>query len=171
MRFPRRRTPPTAVLRSLSLAPGETVGASVQDRHGRWYVGTTRALVVPDHDGYRRLPWERIERAHWDRDSEQLVVVETTDFGLPEPVHTAELENPGRLLELVRERITASIVVKHFEAVEGKRGITVSARRSPHSDDELSWTVHVDPGLDADSTAVRNAADRGLASAQSEIGL
>lgn len=162
---------PADVLRSLPLLPGEQVLASAEDDAGRWYAGTALALLVPEHDGWRRLPWESIERATWDRDSERLVVVETAEFGQPEPTYRAALSSPERLLELTRERITASIVVTMFEPVAGKRGVTVSGRRSPHSDDDLAWSVLVDRGLDERSAEVRAAAERGLAAARSEIGL
>ena len=120
---------PAEVTRALPLEPGESVLAAAVDASGRWYAGTAFALLVPEEDGWRRIPWETVERASWDRESEQLLVVETADFGQPEPVHRAALTEPERLLELVRERISASVVVKPFEPVEGKRGITVSARR------------------------------------------
>jgi hypothetical protein len=162
---------PADVLRSLPLLPGEQALASAEDDAGRWYVGTALALLVPEDDGWRRLPWESIERATWDRDSERLVVVETAEFGQPEPTYRAALSSPERLLELTRERITASIVVTMFEPVAGKRGVTVSGRRSPHSDDDLAWSVLVDRGLDERSAEVRAAAERGLAAARSEIGL
>ncbi|HWL98418.1 MAG TPA: hypothetical protein VNP20_13805 [Nocardioidaceae bacterium] len=162
---------PADVVRSLPLLPGEQVLASAEDDAGRWYAGTALALLVPEHDGWRRLPWESIERATWDRDSERLVVVETAEFGQPEPTYRAALSSPERLLELTRERITASIVVTMFEPVAGKRGVTVSGRRSPHSDDDLAWSVLVDRGLDEGSAEVRAAAERGLAAARSEIGL
>jgi hypothetical protein len=174
VRLPLRRhrgNLPAEVERALNLPPGESVLASAPDGDARWYVGTAQALLVPEHDGWRRLPWETIERASWDRDSAQLVVVESADFGLPQPTYRASLRDEERLLELIRERITASVVVTFFEPVEGKRGVTVSGRRSPHSDDELIWSVLVDPALDESSAQVRAAAERGLAAAQSEIGL
>ncbi len=172
MRFaPRTRGGvPAEVRRNLPLRPGESVLAAAGDRDGRWYVGTARALLVPEHDGWRRLPWETVERAMWDRDSDVLIVVETADFGRPEPTYRAALQEPERLLELIRERVTASIVLKVFEPVEGKRGVTVSGRRSPHSDDELTWSVLVDPGLDETSEPVRAAANRALLAAESELG-
>lgn len=159
------------MVRSLPLLPGESVLAAASDKAGRWYVGTARALLVPGDEGWSRLPWETVERANWDRDSEQLVVVETADFGAPEPTYRATLGDPERLLQLIRERVTASIVVKFFEPVQGKRGITVSGRRSPHSDDELVWSVLVDRGLDERSEQVRAAGARALAAARAEIGM
>jgi hypothetical protein len=131
---------PAETVRRLPLRDGESVLAASSDREGRWYVGTARALLVPEGDGgWRRVPWETVERATWDRDSDSLIVIETADFGQPQPAHRAALPDPERLLQLVRERVTASIVVKVFEPVQDKRGITVSGRRSPHSDEELVW--------------------------------
>lgn len=155
----------------MPLEAGESVLAAAADREHRWYAGTALALLVPAQDGWRRLPWESVERATWDRDSEHLVVVETADFGRPQPTYRAGLVEPERLLQLVRERVTASVVISFFEPVEGKRGITVSGRRSPHSDDELVWSVLVDPGLDEQSEQVKRAAERALSAAQSELGL
>lgn len=174
VRIPRRSRsgPPPDVVGSMPLDSGESVLAGAQDKDGRWYVGTARALLVPrDDDSWLRVPWETVERAGWDRDTERLVVVETADFGQPQPTYDAVLPDPERLLELVRERVTASIVVKFFEPVGGGRGITVSGRRSPHTDDELTWSILVDPGLDERSEAVHVAAQRGLAAARAEIGM
>ena len=173
MRFPHptRSSLPKETARRLPLEPGESPLAASADREGRWYVGTARALLVPDQDGWRRVPWETVERATWDRENAHLIVIETADFGQPQPSYRAALPDPERLLELIRERVTASIVIKFFEPVEGKRGITVSGRRSPHSDDEVVWSVLVDPGLDERSPEVRAASERALAAARSELGL
>lgn len=157
--------------RRLPLERGESVLAASPDRDGRWFVGTGRALLVPEGDSWRRVPWETVERATWDRDGERLIVVETADFGRPQPMYRAALPDPERLLQLVRERVTASIVIKVFEPVDGKRGITVSGRRSPHSDDDLVWSVLVDPGLDERSPEVRAASQRALDAAQAELGM
>jgi hypothetical protein len=172
VRFRRTRVSlPAEVRAALPLTARESVLAAAVDDHGGWYAGTARALLVPVAGGWTRVPWETVERAGWDRDSERLLVVETADFGRPQPTHQATLAEPERLLELIRERVTASVVVKVFEPVEGKRGITVSGRRAPHTDDDLTWSVLVDPGLDERSDAVQAAADRALAAARREIGL
>lgn len=155
----------------MPLGSHEGVLAAATDTQGGLYAGTATALLVPEGDSWVRLPWETIERATWDRDTGRLVVIETAEFGRPEPRYEATLDDPRRLLELVRERVTASVVIKFFEPVEGKKGITVSGRRSPHSDDEPVWSVLVDPGLDERSAAVREAAARALAVAQAEIGM
>jgi hypothetical protein len=166
-RRPSRRTPH---LPALPLEHGERVLAWATDGAGLWYAGTARALLLSSRTESRRLPWESIERAEWDGDTAQLEVVELAEFGQPKPVHRAALQEPERLLQLVRERITASIVVSRFVPVAGNRGITVVARRAPHTAEELTWSCVVDPGLDEDSPQVRAAFERGLAEARGEIG-
>jgi len=171
VRFSRRTSVPPDVLGDLPLLPGERALAWAQDGQRQWYVGTDRALLLPEDGSWRRIGWERVERAEWDRDSGALVVVETAEFGTLEPTHRLRMNDPNRLLELVRERVTASVVVRRFVAVEGRRGITVVGRRVPHSDGALGWSFVVDSGLDESSPAVQAAAERALAQARAEIGV
>lgn len=172
--FPRlgggARELPGSVRASLPLIRGERVLAAAADDGGRWFVGTNRALYLSQEAGFRRLPWESIERAEWVRDASALVVVELADFGEPQTAHRVTLPEPGRLPNVVHERVTASMVVSRFVPVVGKRGITVVGRRPPHSDEPIAWSVVVDRGLDAESAQVRAAADRGLALARGEVG-
>lgn len=167
LRRPSRRTPHLPVL---PLEHGERVLAWATDGAGQWYVGTARALLLSSPTESRRLPWESIERAEWNGDTAQLEVVELAEFGQRKPAHRAALQEPQRLLQLVRERITASIVVSVYVPVEGGRGIAVVARRAPHTSEPLTWTCVVDPGLDEGSPSVRAAFERGLAEARAEIG-
>ncbi|MGH3499122.1 MAG: hypothetical protein ACRDP1_16835 [Nocardioidaceae bacterium] len=164
----RSSAPPEAVAR-LALERGERVLASAQDRHGRWHHGTDRALHLSAESGDRRIPWERVDHATWDRDSERLLVVEIADFGEQQPQAALDFEDPGRLLPLIRERVTASIVLTRNEPVEGSRGIKVIGRRSPTRRGDVVWSFWLDKGLDPADPRVRDALDRGLAQAQAEL--
>ncbi len=117
-----------------------------------------------------RLPWERVETADWDREESRLRVVEVGEFGQVRPVHTHEVADPGLLLPMVRERVTASVVLQRRVLVTGKRGLTVVARRAPHGRGDLVWTVDLDPGLDPDDPLVALAAEDGVRDAQDELG-
>jgi len=162
---------PADVRARLTLRPGERVLAGAADTDGRWTVGTDRSLHVPVDDGWRVLPWERIDRARWDEDSERLVVVEVADFGEPQPQHQLALVEPRRLLDLVRDRVTASVLLTRNVPVEGSRGLKVVARRSPVGDGEVDWSFWLDDGLDPADPAVRRAVDEGLAAGRAELGL
>lgn len=157
------------------------MAAGIDDR-GRHWVGTDRALYVPlevpivDQPGpssgipaYRRLPWEQVERADWHSDTSTLAVVEVADFGQPEPRLDISLAEPGRLVELLRERVTKSVVATLFAVVRGRSGLTVVARRSPVESGPLIWSVLLAPGLDPDDPGVVAVADETLAKAKAEL--
>lgn len=174
MRLRSTSSVPRAVAQSLPTEAGERVLAGARDQEGLWHVGSDAAFYLASGDGHRRLPWETIERATWDRDSNRLSVVETADFAEPQPVHALHIEDPGRLLELARERITASVLLTHPVPVgqQGGRGsVTVVARRSPTRSGEISFSFVLDRGLGPVDPDVRAAADLGLAHARDELGL
>lgn len=143
--------------------------ASAADDDGRWHVGTDRALHLADGDGWRRVPWERVDRASFDDETERLRVVEVADFGQPEPAHVLALVEPRRLLDLVRERVTASVLLTRHVPVAGSRGVKVVARRAP-TGGPVEWSFWLDKGLDPEDPRVRSAIDEGRAAAESELG-
>src|SRR3954470_7828344 len=105
----RFRLPPD-VRGQLDLERGERPLAWATDRAGLWYVGTDRALHLANGDGFRRIGWERVERADWHRDESRLAVVEVADWGAPEPRTEVAVDDPGLLLDLLQERVTKSVV-------------------------------------------------------------
>ena len=169
--FRRPEVVPAEVRSRLVLEPGERVLAAAADTGGRWTVGTDRALHLSRGDEWLVLAWERIDRARWDEASERLEVVEVADFGEPQPRHQLALLEPRRLLDLVRDRVTASVLLTRHVPVAGSRGLKVVARRSPVSDGEVDWSCWLDEGLDPADPAVRRAVDEGLAAARAELGL
>ncbi len=117
-----------------------------------------------------RVPWERIEDAAWDQESSRLQVTEIGSYGEQRPAYSFEIEeDPALFLQLLRERVTASIVLQRRVPVRGKLGLTVIGRRSPVGG-PVAWMHAYDPGLDPDDPEVAAAADEALASAQSEVG-
>ena len=166
----RRDALPTEIAASLPLEQGERVLASTRATGDRWHVATGHALYIAEDVGHRRIPWHRVDRAAWDRDAERLVVVEVADFGQPEPRHTLEVTEPSRLLEVVRERVTASVLMTRHVPVAGSRGLKVVARRAPAGSDEVQWSFWLDEGLEPDDPLVREAVERGLVEARAELG-
>jgi hypothetical protein len=97
---------------------------------GEWYVGTNLALHLPDETGnHRRLGWEEVERADWQRDSDRLAIVEVADWGTPERTTVVRVDEPGHLLELLRERVTKSVACSLHSPVRGTAGLNVVGRR------------------------------------------
>lgn len=169
--FRRAVTVPPQVLAAARLGRGERVLAGTRADEDAWLLGTHQALHVVRGGDDASIPWERVERADWDRDEERLVVTEVGEFGRVRPRHTFSVEEPGVLLELVRERVTASIVLQRRVPVEGKRGLTLVGRRSPAGDGTVAWAYELDPGVDPEDPAVMAVAEAALREAESDLGL
>ena len=152
----------------LEVRPGEQVLAWATDASGEVVGGTRDALYLTAADG-ARIPWEDVEAADWDLETSSLTVREVGSWGLTRPEHQITIAEPGRLLELVRERVTASIVLQRHVAVVGLRGVRVIARRAPHGRDEISWFFEYDEGIDPGDPSVQASAEAALATARSEV--
>lgn len=161
MRFPRRTAPP-----DLPLPRGERLLAWAAAADGTVVGGTRDALYVPE-----RLAWEQVEAADWESESNQLRVSEVGEWGRPRPERRFTIEEPGRLLELVRERVTASVLLQRHVPIQGRRGVRVIARRAPGGVGEIGWVYEFDEGIDTDDPLVRLAAAQALAAARDEVGL
>ncbi len=152
----------------LEVQAGERLLAWATDADGQVVGGTRDALYLPAAAG-TRVPWEEIEAADWDLESTTLTVREVGSWGQTRPQHELVLTAPGRLLELVRERVTASIVLQRHVPVAGRRGVRVIARRAPHGRHEISWFFEYDEGVDPEDPSVKASAQAALAAAQAEI--
>jgi hypothetical protein len=156
---------------SVAVAPGERVLAVATAGDGTVLAGTRDAFYVVTDDGTRRVAWEQVEAAGWDRDTDEFTLSEVGSWGDERPVHSVTLEEPGRLLELVRERVTASILLQRHVAVGGRRGLRVIARRAPSGAGGVQWVYEYDEGVDPDDPAVRAAAREALELMQRDVGL
>jgi hypothetical protein len=151
----------------VDVAPGERVLAWTEATTGEVLAGTREALYL----GGTRLAWEDVEAADWDRETEVFRVVEVGTWGEVRGEHRFVIGEPRRLLELVRERVTASVLLVRHVAIEGRRGLRVIARRSPTGDRGVRWLYEYDAGIDPGDPVVRLAAENALADARSEVGL
>ena len=135
--------------------------ASARTVSGEELVGTRDVLRVPG----RELRWEEILGADWDAEAEALTI------SLVEPeVLTYELVDPALLLQLVRERVTASIVLSRRVPLADGAGFTLMARRPP-AGGEVSFTCEYDQGVDPDAPEVLDAARTAVRAARDELGL
>ena len=161
----RRTRPP------IHVAAGERLLAWAEAGSGVLVGGTRDALYVAEAPGveHTRIPWEQVEAADWDTESSLLRVTEVGSWGERRPEHLFTIDEPGRLLELVRERVTASVVLQRHVALEGRRGVRVIARRAPRGDEPLQWVYEYDEGIDPDDPFVQHAAAEALAAARDEV--
>lgn len=151
----------------LALQSGERVLATATATSGA-VVATNRRLLVPVADGFHSIGWESVDRASWDRDGEVLVVVESVPLGSPPRNHRLRVEAPGRLVDVVREQVTASVVITRHVPIAGERGVRVTGRRRPGLEG-LSWVVAVDAALSLDDPGVRALVDAAVAEVRAEV--
>ena len=160
MRLRRSTRPP------LEVAPGERLLAWAQASDGAAVGGTRDALYLAGS----RIPWEQVQAADWDSEAGVLRVSEVGSWGEHRPEHELGIEEPGRLLELVRERVTASVVLQRHVPLAGRRGVRVIARRAPAGGRPLPWVFEYDEGEDASDPVVQRAAAEALEAARLEVG-
>lgn len=160
-----RRTPP-----SIAVASGERLLASCESVDGVVLAGTRDAFYVGT-EPVVRVPWERVEGADWDRDEAAFRLSLVGAWGEEKITHSFGLTEPGRLLELVRERVTASIVLQRHVALAGRRGVRVIGRRPPRGTGEIEWFFEYDEGVDPADPAIREASTSALAAARADVGL
>jgi hypothetical protein len=122
------------------------------------------------------VPWEQVQAADWDRDDGLLRVSEVGTWGEQRPEHVlaipdAEAKDADRLLQLVRERVTASVLLSRHVPVTGRRGVRIVARRAPSGRSGITWIYEYDAGVDPDDPFVRAAAESALSAAQADVGI
>ena len=146
------------------LAAAEVVGGE------RWLLGTRRALgVVSAGAEPETHPWDLIHASDWDAEENTLRLSLIGTFGEPRERASYRLVEPDLLLQLVRERITASIVFQRHVPIQGKRGFRVIARRNP-AGGPITWMCDFDPGIEPDSPGTPAQVEAALAQARMEIG-
>ena len=128
--------------------------------------GTRDALRI----GELTIPWEQVQSAEWDKEGAALVVAEVGHWGEERPIHRLAIPEPGRLLQLVRERVTASIVLQRHVAVDGRRGVFIIGRRAPSGHGPIAWIFEFQDGIDPADPAVQLLAQGALQSARADVG-
>lgn len=157
---------------ALAVPAGERVLASCEAADGVVLAGTRDALYLGAKDApITRVPWERVEAADWDRDEAVFRVSLVGSWGSAKVVRTFALAEPGKFLQLVRERVTASIVLQRHVPLDGRRGVRIIGRRAPRGRGEIEWFYEYDEAVDPADPAVREASAAALAAARADVGL
>ena len=172
MRWRHRINLPASVRDTLVLDRGERVlAAAALPGPGpagvvRYAVATGLALHVPVSEGFERIRYESILKVRWEQDSFTLVLVR------PEPAGqlNVPLADPGYLPETVRERVQSTIVYSQHVALNGARGVLLSARRAPGAA-QARWTMAFDAGLDATDPSLRARAAQALDEVRAQTGI
>ncbi|MFL6154762.1 MAG: hypothetical protein ACJ72D_01635 [Marmoricola sp.] len=167
--FSRAERAPELVVAAAGLDRREKVLAFAQDGD-RWLLGTRSALhVVEPGSEPVRWGWEEVQAADWSKDDETLTISEVGSFGHQRAAYVFALENPDLLLQLVRERVTASVVLQRGYLITRKTGFKVIGRRSPDGG-PIAWMFEYDDGIDPADPAVTAAAADALVRAKADVG-
>ena len=92
-------------------------------------IASPATLSYGDEEGWTHVGWHEIERGGWNAELHKLTWALHAAPGRSSPQGSLELVEPGRLPELFRERISATIAIERFVPLVGERGVTITARR------------------------------------------
>ncbi|MGB7450027.1 MAG: hypothetical protein WA892_12990 [Ornithinimicrobium sp.] len=127
----------------MSTARGESVLAAAQDDTSKqWLVLTTYRVVVLDDGGAVGLerPWHEVATGAWDPDSSTLSL---SWVGSDRAVQWVlrRLTGPGRIPQVFRERVSASVVQVREVSVGTRRSARISVRSILHSRELIDQVV------------------------------
>lgn len=129
-------------------------------------IATDRALYFSGADKDAkpvRLAWTEIIRAGWE---EPWLTIDTNDG---EKI-TLHLDPAGELPPVVRDRVTASVLIRERVPLDIGGSVVCVGRREPGSD-RVMWLVEFDPDTDVESTEIRASADRALGELRATLGV
>jgi hypothetical protein len=121
-----------------------------------------------DEDAWEHLGWHEIERGSWNADLNKLSWVRYAPPGEPPARGVLELTEPGRVPELFRERIAATITVERFVPLSGERGVIIAARRDLGAGGAVVWHGTLTRGLSWQTDGVRAAVDQAMEQVKAE---
>lgn len=139
------------------LDANENVLAAAQVTGGGHVLATSYGLWLPEEDGTRRIGWHMVSKATWGNGS--LVVIEAKEDGQAGaavllsdlPARRYKLGKPGKVPQVVQERVTGSIKTRHRQDFPG--GGAWFVQRKVAGQDGFVLQARPDPGTDRDSVA------------------
>jgi hypothetical protein len=131
-------------------------------------IASPTSLSYGDETGWTHVGWYEIERGSWNAELDRLSWVLHAAPGKPSPRGSLELVQPGRLPDLFRERILASIAVERFVPLVGERGVTITARRDLGGSGTVVWHSTLTRGLSWQTDGIPAAVDQAIEQVKAE---
>ncbi len=131
-------------------------------------IGSPALLSYGGDDGWQHVGWHEIQRGGWNAELGELSWTEVAEPDEIARRRTIPLTEPGRLPELFRERVAATIAVERFVPIAGERGVIVTARRDLGRDGSISWHSSLTRGLTWQTEGVRDTAERAVEELRTE---
>lgn len=158
---------------SLAAQPGRParILAWARTSTGFCIAGPAALSYEEEEEDWKHVGWHEIERGSWNAELRRLSWVLHAVPGEPSPRGSLELVEPGKLPELFRERILATIAVEKFIPLVGERGVTITARRDLGGSDAVAWHSTLTRGLSWQTDGVRAAVDQAMEQVRTEYDL
>ncbi len=131
-------------------------------------IGSLALLSYGGEHGWQHLGWHQIQRGGWNAERGELSWTEVAEPDEIARRQTIPLSEPGRLPELFRERVAATIAVERFVPIAGERGVIVTARRDLGRDGSISWHSSLTRGLTWQTEGVLDTAVRAVEERRTE---
>lgn len=128
-------------------------------------VALTDRLAVLGPDGWESLPWHEVQSAGWNDEGTRFT---WATVAAPRTPRFVELTAPGRLPEVVRERVEQTFVVQHRVDLTPGRPAIVSGRRPAAGAGEVTWHLTPAPGVDLSDPELAETARRVLERVQND---
>jgi hypothetical protein len=153
----------------------EALGLSGSDRVLAWSLLAGGGAAAAMADGLRIVTprgklisreWLDVDHAAWDQDSAMLAI---WWVGSRQTTPLEIVDDEGRLPEVVRERVQASVVLSSDVALPGGRSAKVALRRG--TDGRLVTQNVLPPGVKADAAGVAQRLEKAAAELRSEAGM
>jgi len=131
-------------------------------------IASPAILSYGDENEWKNIGWHEIERGGWNAELRKLSWVLHGAPGNPSPRGSLQLVEPGRLPELFRERVSATIALERFIPLVGAHGVTITARRDLGASGMVAWHSTLTRGLSWESDGVRAAVDQAMEELRAE---
>jgi hypothetical protein len=131
-------------------------------------IASPAILSYGDENEWKNIGWHEIERGGWNAELRRLSWVLHAAPGKPSPRGSLQLVEPGRLPELFRERVSATIALERFIPLVGARGVTITARRDLGASGMVAWHSTLTRGLSWESDGIRAAVDQAMEELRAE---
>jgi hypothetical protein len=150
----------------LNIPKGERVraqGVGPKGYEPRDVIATDLAIYFATDAGPQRIPWQEIAKATWEQPWLTIITVQ----GEQTKIH---LDPFGEMPPMVRDRVTASVVIRERVPLDIGGSVVCIGRREPLGD-AISWVLEFDSEESAKDPEVRESADRALVELRSTLGI
>jgi hypothetical protein len=155
-----------AVVKAVTLGPGERRVAWAVTPEGAAVVASTRALHLPDGT---TLGWDEIERAHWTKPALHLIELTEQEGSGRQHEVVLDLDSDTDLPEEVRARVSASFAWSSHVKLRPRGGVRIVGRRRAGLE-VLDWQLVFDKDTDPQDPELRAQAEEHLLAARRSVG-